>query len=311
MKKLVISAALVGGGITPTQGPNIPITPDDIAKEAKRVEDAGAATVHIHPRNPKTGEPTADTNIYREILSKIHHTTSLVMCPTTGLGRGFTAQERLAIVPLVQPELASHDIGCLGGTRDSVIKRITEWKYDWEKPYLERYKSGVLVTTQAEIEWMAEEMQKVGTKPEYELFDVGWINTLSYLKYRFDAFSTLPLWIQFVTGYFGKCPTSPEQIIHMKRTADDLLGKDTYEWEVIGIGYPAQFQAATMAIIMGGHCRVGLEDNLYMEKGVMAKSSAEQVERMVKIARELGREIATPDEARQMLNLKGKDKVNL
>ncbi len=311
MKKIIISAALVGGGITPTQGPNIPITPGDIAKEAKRVEDAGAATVHIHPRNPKTGEPTADTDVYREILSKIHHTTNLVMCPTTGLGRGFNAQERTAIVPLVQPELASHDIGCLGGTRDSLIKRTPEWKYDWEKPYMERYKNEVLVTSQAEIEWMGEEMQKVGTKPEYELFDVGWINTLSYLKYHFNAYCTPPLWIQFVTGYFGQCPTSPEQIIHMKRTADDLLGKDAYEWEVIGIGYPAQFQAATMAIIMGGHCRVGLEDNLYMEKGVMAKSSAEQVERMVKIARELGREIATPDEARQMLNLKGKDKVNL
>jgi uncharacterized protein (DUF849 family) len=311
MKKLIISAALVGGSITPTQGPYIPVTPDDIAREAKRVEDVGAATVHIHPRNPKTGEPTADTNVYLEILSKIHHTTNLVMCPTTGLGRGFTVQERMAIVPLVQPELASHDIGCLGGTRDPVLERITEWKYDWEKPYLERYKNEVLALTQAEIEWMAEEMQKVGTKPEYELFDIGWISTLSYLKRRYDAYSTLPLWIQFVTGYFGKCPSSPEQIIHMKRTADDLLGKDTYEWEVIGIGYPAQFQAATMAIIMGGHCRVGLEDNLYMEKGVMAKSSAEQVERMVKIARELGREIATSDEARQMLNLKGKDKVNL
>ncbi len=311
MKKLIISAALVGGSITPTQGPYIPVTPDDIAKEAKRVEDAGAATVHIHPRNPKTGEPTADTNVYLEILSKIHHTTNLVMCPTTGLGRGFTAQERMAIVPLVQPELASHDIGCLGGTRDSLIKRVPEWKYDWEKPYMERYKNEVLVTTQAEIEWMGEGMQKVGTKPEYELFDVGWINTLSYLKHRYNAYSTLPLWIQFVTGYFGQCPSSPEQIIHMKRTADDLLGKENYEWEVIGVGYPAQFQAATMAIIMGGHCRVGLEDNLYMAKGVMAKSSAEQVERMVKIARELGREIATPDEARQMLNLKGKDKVNL
>ena len=311
MKKLIISAALVGGGITPTQGPYIPITPDEIAKEAKRVEDAGAATAHIHPRNPKTGEPTADTDVYLEILSKIHHTTNLVMCPTTGLGRGFNAQERTAIVPLAKPELASHDIGCLGGTRDSIIKRITEWKYDWEKPYLERYKNEVLVTTQAEIEWMGEEMQKVGTKPEYELFDVGWINTLSYLKYRFNAYSTPPLWIQFVTGYFGKCPTSPDQVMHMKRTADDLLGKDTYEWEVIGVGYPAQFHVATLAIIMGGHCRVGLEDNLYMEPGVMAKSSAEQVERMVKIARELGREIATPDETRQMLNLKGKDKVNL
>lgn len=311
MKKLIISAALVGGGVTPTQGPYIPITPDDIAKEAKRVEDAGAATVHIHPRNPKTGEPTADTNVYREILSKIHQTTNLVICPTTGLGRGFTAQERLAIVPLVQPEIASHDIGCLSATRESTIKRITEWKYDWEKSYLERSKYEIFALTQAEIEWMAEEMQKVGTKPEYELFDIGWINRLSYLKHHYNAYSTTPLWIQFVTGFFGECPTSPEQIVHMKRTADDLLGKDTYEWQLIGVGFPAQFQAATMAIIMGGHCRVGLEDNLYIENGVMAKSSAEQVERMVKIARELGREIATPDEARQMLNLKGKDKVNL
>ncbi len=311
MNKLIISAAIVGGGITPTLGPYIPITPDDIAQEAKRVEDAGAAIVHVHPRNPKTGEPTSSTKVFTEILSKIHHTTNLVICPTTALGRGFTIQERMAIVPLVKPELASFDIGCLGGTRDPILERVTEWKHDWEKPYLERYKNTVMVTTQADIEWMGEVMLKVDTKPEYELFDLGWIHTLSYLKKRFNAYSTTPLWIQFVTGFFGKCPTSPEQIIHMKRTADDLLEKGTYEWQVIGIGYPAQFQAATMAILMGGHCRVGLEDNLYMAKGVFAKSNAEQVERVVKIARELGYEIATPDEARQILNLKGKNKVNL
>ena len=134
MKKLIITAALVGGGVTPTHAPYNPITADEIAKEAKRVEESGAATVHIHPRNPKTGEPTTDTEVYREILQKIHDTTNLVICPTTGLGRGFTAEERTAIVPLVEPEIASHDIGTLGGTRDKIIARTKEWKYDWEKP---------------------------------------------------------------------------------------------------------------------------------------------------------------------------------
>lgn len=311
MKKLIITAALVGGGVTPTHGPYNPITPEEIAKEAKRVEEAGAATVHIHPRDPKTAKPTSNTAVFKEILQRIHETTNLVICPTAGLGRNFTVQERIAIVKEVEPEIASHDIGCLGGTRDKMIARTKEWKHDWEKAYLESYKTNCIVTTQAEIESMAQEMQKVGTKPEYELFDIGWINTLSYLKENFGGFSTAPLWIQFVTGYFGQIPTSPDQIVHMKRTADDLLGKDTYEWQVIGIGYPAQFQVATMAIIMGGHCRVGLEDNLYMARGVFAKSNAEQVERMVKIARELGRELATPDEARKILNLKGKDKVKL
>lgn len=311
MKKLIITAALVGGGITPTHGPYNPITPEEIVKEAKRAEEAGAATVHIHPRDPKTGEPTADISVYKEILRGIHENTDLIICPTTGLGRGFNAQERVAIVTEVEPEIASHDIGCLGGTRDGMIERTKEWKYDWEKPYLERYKRECFVTTQAEVEWMGEAMQRVGTKPEFELFDIGWINTLSYLKAKFDAYSSKPLWIQFVTGFFGQIPTSPDHIVHMKRTADDLLGKDTYEWQVIGIGYPAQFQVATMGIIMGGHCRVGLEDNLYMEKGVYARSNAEQVDRMAKITRELGREIATPDEARKMLNLKGKDKVKL
>jgi uncharacterized protein (DUF849 family) len=311
VKKLIITAALVGGGVTPTHAPYNPITPNEIAKEAKWVEEAGAAMVHIHPRNPQTGEPTADIEVYKEILSNIHDTTNLVVCPSTGLGRGFTTEERIGIVPLVEPEIASHDIGCLGGTRDKIIVRTKDWKYEWEKPYLERYKTECFVTTQAEIESMGEQMWKVGTKPEYELFDIGWINTLAYLKKNFDGYSIPPLWIQFVTGYFGKVPASPEQIIHMKRTADELLGKDTYEWQVIGIGYPAQFQVATLAIIMGGHCRVGLEDNLYMRKGVLAKSNAEQVERMVTIARELGREIASPDEARQILKLKGKNKVKL
>ena len=128
MNKLIISAAIVGGGITPTLGPYIPITPDDIAQEAKRVEDAGAAIVHVHPRNPETGEPTADTKVFAEALSKIHHTTNLVICPTTALGRGFTVQERMAIMPLVKPELASFDIGCLGGTREPIIERVTDWK---------------------------------------------------------------------------------------------------------------------------------------------------------------------------------------
>jgi len=311
MKKLIITAALVGGGVTPTHGPYNPITPEEIAKEAKRVEDAGAATVHLHPRKPNTGEPTADVKVYREILSRIHNTTNLVICPSTAPGRGFTSKERIAIVKEVEPEIASHDIGCLGGTRDKIIARTKEWKYDWEKPYLERFKTECTVTTEAEIEWIGEEMQKVSTKPEYELFDIGWINTLSYLKNNFGGYCTLPLWIQFVTGFFGQIPSSPEHIIHMKRTADDLLGKDTYEWQAAGIGYPAQFHIATMAIIMGGHCRVGLEDNLFVEKGVYAKSNAEQVERMVKIARELGREVATPDEARKILNLKGKGKVKV
>jgi uncharacterized protein (DUF849 family) len=311
MKKLIITAALVGGGVTPTHGPYNPITPDEIAREAQRAESAGAAIVHMHPRNPKTGQPTADTAIFKECLQGIHNSTNLVICLTTGLGRGFTAQERIAIVQTVKPELATHDIGCLGGTRDSIIARTSEWKYEWEKPYLERYKHECMVTSQAEIEWMGEEIQKADTKPEYELFDIGWINTLSYLKSKFSAYSKSPLWMSFVTGFFGAIPTSPDQIVHMKRTADDLLGKDTYEWQVIGIGYPAQFEVATLGIIMGGHCRVGLEDNLYMSRGVYAKSNAEQVERMVKIARELGREIATPDEARQMLNLKGKHKIQL
>ena len=311
MKKLIITAALVGGGVTPTHAPYNPITPEEIAKEAKRVEDAGAAIVHIHPRNPKTGEPTADLTVYKEILSRIHNSTNLVICPTTGLGRGFSAEERIAIVNEVEPEIASHDIGCLGGTRDKIIARTKEWKFDWEKPYLERYKRECFITTQFEIESMAEQMQRAGTKPEYEIFDIGWISTLSYLKNNFNAYSTLPLWIQFVTGFFGKVPKSPEQIVHMKRTADELLGKGTYEWQIIGIGYPAQFHTAAMAIIMEGHCRVGLEDNLYICNGVYAKSNAEQVERIVKIAKELGREIATPEEARLILGLKGKDKVKL
>ncbi|MBI2957420.1 MAG: 3-keto-5-aminohexanoate cleavage protein [Chloroflexi bacterium] len=310
MKKLIISAALVGG-VTPTQAPYNPITPDEIAKEAKRAEDAGAAIVHIHPRDPRTGEPTTDTQVFAETLSKIHHTTNLVMCPTTGLAHHATVEQRTAIVSLVRPEVATHDIGCNWGSRDRIVKRTTKWKYDWEKPYLEAYKKVAKPFTQGDIEWMCEEMQKADTKPEYELFNTGFLCTMAYLKKEFNGYCAPPLWATFIFGTFSGCPASPEQIVHMKRTADDMLGKDTYEWQVIGVGYPAQFEAATMAIIMGGHCRVGLEDNLYIERGVYAKSSAQAVERMVRIARELGREIATPDEAREILKLKGKSKVNL
>jgi len=264
MEKLIISAALTGGATIPTQSPYIPITPEEIAQEAKRAADAGAAIVHIHPRDPEQGFPTSDLKIYEEICIRIKECTDAIVCLSTGVARYLDIEQRSAGVPLLEPELASLNLGT------------------------------VIIAS--------------GTKPEVEIFDLGWLTTLKELMRKKRNYPP-PMWIQFVLGAMGEYPAAVDYFPHLKHAADDMLGKGAYEYSVVGIGYPNQFNMAAMAIMMGGHARVGLEDNLFIERGVLAKSNAEQVEKAVRLSGELGREIASTDEARQFLNLKGKDKV--
>ena len=310
MEKLIVTAALTGGGTIPTQSQYIPITPEEIAQEAKRAADAGAAIVHIHPRDPNEGFPTSDLKVYKEICVRIKELSDAVVCTSTGVSRFLTAEERIAVVPLVEPELASLSLGSVIGTRDTMAKRYKDedYKFPWEREFLLSYRNGLFTNTVSDIELFYDKMLAAKAKPEIEIFDLGWLGVLEYLLKTKGGYPP-PIWIQFVLGAFGEYPATVEYFPFLKQAADNILGKDNYKYSTIGIGYPQQFNMATMAIMMGGHVRVGLEDNLFIERRVLAKSNAEQVEKVVRLAKEFGREIASPDEARQILNLKGKDKV--
>lgn len=309
MEKLIITCAPTGSLTVPTQTPYLPVTPEQIADEAVKAAEAGAAMVHIHARDPKDGKPTSDLETFRSILTKIKARSNVVIGTTTGGGVGMTPEERLKVVPAFKPELASYNMGPICLSARPILDRYTDedYKYSWEKSYLEQLEGFPQINTFASLNIFLRTMDENGTKSECEAYDVSHIYNVSYL-FRTGKLKP-PVWMQFVTGALGSIGASPEDIMFMKNTADRLLGPENYQWSVIGVG-PAEFRAATLAIIMGGHVRVGFEDNVYVEKGVLAKSNAQLVEKVVRIAKELGREIATPEEARSVLKLKGKDKVN-
>ena len=310
MEKLIITAALTGNVTLPTQTQYLPITPQQIADDAKRCADAGAASVHIHGRDPKTSKPTTDPAVYREIASMIKEKSNVIVCITTGGTIQMTAAERIQVVPALKPELATFNMGSINFSIHPVAERYkdSDYKYPWEKEFAEGSKSWIFPNTFTDIEHFCKTMTENNTKPEHEAYDVGHLYHMKYTVKK--GLSKLPLWLQFVTGILGGIGSDPENIMYMKQTCDRLFGSENYKWSVIGAGYPAEFNLATLSILMGGHARVGMEDNIFVSKGVLAKSNAELVEKVVRIARELGREIATPDEARQILDLKGKDKVN-
>lgn len=310
MEKLIITAALTGNITLPTQTPYLPLNPQQIVDEAVRAANAGAASVHIHGRDPKTGKPTIDPTVYREIATGIKARSNVIVCVTTGGTPDMTPAQRAQVVPALKPELATFNMGSINFSIHPIAERYKDedYKYPWEKELALSTKDFIFRNTFGDIEKLCEIMKENDTKPEYELYDVGHLYNLNFLVRR--NIIKLPVWLQFVTGVLGGIGANLEEVMHMKQTADRLLGADNYIWSVIGAGYPAEFNLATLSIMMGGHARVGFEDNIFMEKGVLAKSNAELVGKVVRIAQELGREIATPDEARKILGLKGRDKVN-
>ena len=304
--KVIITCAVTGSIHTPTMSPYLPLKPEEIAEEAVKAAEAGAAIVHIHARDPKTGIPTSDVNIFREILSKIKERSDVVICPTTGGGLGMTVEERVRVVPELKPEIASFNMGSMNFALHHLIPKYEKFKFEWERQYLEMSKDFVFKNTFKDLEYIAKIFYENETKPELECYDVGHLYNAAYLLTT--GVLKPPLHIQFVHGILGGIGTHVEDLMHMKRTADRLFGEN-YTWSVIGAGR-FEFGLCTVALVLGGHVRVGMEDNLYLSKGRLARSNAEMVEKMVRIARELGREPATPDEARKILGLKGKDKVN-
>jgi len=309
VEKLIITCALTGNITLPTQTPYLPLTPQQIIDDAVRAADAGAASVHIHGRDPKTGKPTTNPAVYREIAADIKARSNVIVCVTTGGTMEMTAAERIRVVPALKPELATFNMGSINFSIHPIAERYKDedYKYPWEKDFATSTKDFIFRNTFGDIEHFCQTMKENDTKPEHEAYDVGHLYNIQYCVRR--KLVQFPIWVQFVTGILGGIGATVEDVMYMKQTADRLFGAENYRWSVIGAGYPAEFNLAALSMMMGGHARVGLEDNIFVEKGKLA-TNAQLVEKVVRIARELDREIATPDEARSILSLKGKDKVN-
>ncbi len=304
-QKTIITAAVTGAIHTPTMSPHLPITPQQLIDDIMSVYEAGGAVAHLHVRNPETGQPKADQAIFREVATEVKRRCDIIICATTGGSLGDTVENRAAVVSNLKPELASLNAGSMNFALYHVLPKYEgQWKYDWEKPYLEGTDDFIFPNTFYTIGKFTELMGQYGTKPEFEIYDVGMINNLAYLIET--GHLQKPVYLQFVLGILGGIPATVENLAYLVQTARQQIGD--FQWSVCAAGR-AQFSMTTHALLMGGHARVGLEDNLYLEKGVFAKNSGEQVAKLKRIAGELGVETATPAEAREILGLKGLDKV--
>ena len=303
--KVIITAALTGAIHTPTMSPYLPITPDELAEEARRASEAGAAVVHIHARNPETGQPSADSDLFGEILSKIKSKCDAVICTTTGGGAGMTVEERVSVVKTYSPELASLNAGSLNFALHPLLEKIKDFKHDWEPQYLAMSEDYIFPNTFKTFREFSEFFAEEDTKPELEIYDTGMINNVAFLLRQRKI--KKPIYLQFVLGILGGMQATLSNLVFLVNSAREIIGKD-FVWSVCAAGKD-QFKLCNAALLMGGFARVGLEDNLFLKKGKMARSNGEQVEKIIRIGREHDFEPATPDEAREILQLKGLDKV--
>jgi uncharacterized protein (DUF849 family) len=297
--KVFLSCAVTGGMSVPSQSAAIPVTPDQIVDAAVGAHAAGAAIVHMHVREPSTGKPSPDLGLFREVLSGIGERCDAIVQPTTGGGVGMTIDERARVVTECRPEMATFNCGSFNFGIFKVRQRPE--MAPWEVEYLEGTRDYVFRNTFGEMERLAELFREAGTKPEYECYDVGHLHNLAHLAEagRVD----FPLHIQFVLGVLGANAATMEQLVHMHRTATGLFG-DRFTWSAAGVGYPAEFHLAAASLVMGGHIRVGLEDNLRVERDRRAESNAELVEKALTLARLLDREPANAGETRELLGLR-------
>jgi uncharacterized protein (DUF849 family) len=299
--KVIITCAVTGAIHTPTMSPHLPITPDEIAQAALGAAQAGAAIVHLHARNSKDGSPTQDPEVFRQFLPKIKAASDVVINLTTGGAPTMTVEERLQPALKLKPEVASLNMGSMNFGLYEMLGRYKEFKHDWEKPYLAGSDDRIFRNTFKDIAMILESCRENDTRFEVECYDIGHLYTAAHFLER--RLLKPPLFIQSVFGIRGGIGPHPEDVLHMKRTADRLFG-DAYYWSVLGAGRNQMFVAA-MSAVMGGNVRVGLEDSLWLGRGQLARSNAEQVAKARRILEELGLQIATPNEAREMLKLKG------
>ena len=299
--KVIVTCAITGSIHTPTMTPHLPVMADHIVADAIAAAKAGAAMLHLHARVEETGRPTQNPDAFKKFLPHIKAECDAVINITTGGGLGMSLDDRLAAAKWAQPEVASMNMGSFNFNISAAAGKIAEFKYDWEKPYLEMTRDFILSNTFRQIERGVVELSANGTKFEFECYDVGHLYNLAH--FRDLGLVKAPLFVQGVFGILGGIGAEIENLMHMRATADRLFGDDYY-MSVLAAGRH-QMPFATTNAILGGHVRVGLEDSIFIEKGKLATSNAEQVAKIVRILRELSIEIATSQEARQMLDLKG------
>jgi uncharacterized protein (DUF849 family) len=303
--KVIITCAVTGSIHTPTMTEHLPITPDQITAEAIAAAEAGAAMLHLHARDPQTGKPDQNPELFKQFMPRIKQQTDAILNITTGGGLGMSLEDRLAPTKALKPEVCSMNMGSINFNISGAGAKISEWKFDWEKPYLEMTKDFILSNTFNQIERAMTECSAQGTRFEFECYDIAHLYNLAHFVDR--KIIEGPFFIQGVFGILGGIGPEPEHVMHMKSTADRLFGDDYY-FSALAAG-KHQMRLITQAALLGGSVRVGLEDSLYLGKGVMAKSNAEQVAKIRRILEELSLSIATPAEARAMLNTKGGDNV--
>jgi uncharacterized protein (DUF849 family) len=299
-ERVIVSCAVTGAIHVPSMTPHLPITPQQIARSAIEAAEAGAAIVHLHARDPDSGRPSHDPAVFAQFLPQIHDACDVVINITTGAGHGMTLEQRTAAARAFAPELCSLNMGSMNFATFPMLASIPTPRA-WEREYLELTRDYVFRNTFEDIEWIVRTLTEQGTRFEFECYDVGHLYNLAYFV---DAgVVTPPLFVQSVFGILGGVGPDVENLMHVKATADRLFGSD-YQWSVLGAGRH-QTRLVTIGALIGGNVRVGLEDSIYLQRGVLAESNAAQVAKIIRILRELSLEPATPDDARAMLELKG------
>lgn len=303
--KVIITCAVTGAIHTPSMTPHLPITPDEIAEAAIAAAEAGAAILHLHARDPETGKPDQSPEAFAGFLPRIKQATNAVINITTGGSPYMTVAERAKPAGQWQPEVASLNMGSMNFGFFPLLDKYKDFKFEWEREHLEGSRDLVFRNSFKDIEYVLETCYGNGTRFEFECYDISHLYNLAHFAER--GLVKPPFFVQSVFGLLGGIGTHPEDVMHMKRTADRLFGKD-YRWSVLGAG-ASQFRIATQAVAMGANIRVGIEDSIWISRGKLAETNAEQVAKARSIVEGLGLEIATPDEAREMLSLKGGDRV--
>ena len=306
-KSVIITCAPTGGIHTPTMSPHLPITPDQIATASIEAAEAGASIIHLHARDPETGKPDPRPETFMQFLPRIKQSTDAVINVSTGAGLGMTMDERLAAATGASPEMASLNMGSMNFGIFPLLEKFSEWQHPWEPEFLGMTKDFIFPNTFATIEYALKNLGEAhGTKFEFECYDLGHLYNLAWFVDK--GLVKPPFFVQMVFGILGGMGSDLDNMMHLHKTANRLFGEENYEWSVLAAG-KAQMPFATQSAMLGGNLRVGLEDSLYIGKGELATSNAQQVTRIRSIIENLGLSVATPTEARARLGLKGGDAV--
>lgn len=305
-RKVIITCAVTGAIHTPTMSDALPYSYDDIAHQAIDAAEAGASILHLHARNQADGSPSVDPEDFRPFMQRIKQASDAVLNVSTGGSLSLSIQDRIKPAKTFSPEMCSMNMGSLNFSFHPLAARYADWKFDWEKDYVQNSKANIFRNTFQDIEEAAETLAPHKIKFEHECYDVGHLYNLKFCME--SGLFKAPIFLQFVLGILGGIGAEIDNLVFMKRTADRLFGDD-YHWSVIGAG-ATQMPMATTASQLGGNVRVGLEDSLFISRGKLASSNAEQVAKIRRLVEDLGCEVATPDEAREILELKGRDQVN-